>query len=38
MSALTVLKTDGQARLAVLNTEHGPVETPVFMPVGHKGR
>ncbi len=37
MSALTVLKTDGQARLAVLNTEHGPVETPVFMPVGTQG-
>ncbi len=37
MSALTVVKTDGQARLAVLHTGHGPVETPVFMPVGTQG-
>ncbi len=37
MSALTILKTDGQARLAVLHTGHGPVETPVFMPVGTQG-
>src|SRR5206468_216878 len=25
---------DGRARQAVLRTPHGPVETPVFMPVG----
>jgi queuine tRNA-ribosyltransferase len=28
---------DGQARAGVLRTPHGPVETPVFMPVGTKG-
>jgi queuine tRNA-ribosyltransferase len=29
-----VLSTCGQARAGVLRTAHGPVETPVFMPVG----
>jgi queuine tRNA-ribosyltransferase len=29
-----VVARDGQARAAVLDTAHGPVETPVFMPVG----
>jgi queuine tRNA-ribosyltransferase len=28
---------DGQARRGVLTTPHGPVETPVFMPVGTQG-
>lgn len=28
---------DGAARRGVLNTPHGPVETPVFMPVGTLG-
>jgi queuine tRNA-ribosyltransferase len=28
--------TDGAARAGVLHTAHGPVETPVFMPVGTK--
>ena len=37
MSALTIAQTDGQARLAVLHSLHGPVETPVFMPVGTQG-
>ncbi len=37
MSALTIAHADGQARLAVLHTGHGPVETPVFMPVGTQG-
>ena len=37
MSALTVEKVDGQARLAALHTGHGTVETPVFMPVGTQG-
>ena len=37
MSALTIAQADGQARLAVLHTGHGPVETPVFMPVGTQG-
>src|SRR5947207_394954 len=26
--------TDGAARAGLLRTPHGPVETPVFMPVG----
>src|SRR5688572_7641274 len=30
----TRLATDGAARLGRLDTPHGPVETPVFMPVG----
>jgi len=29
-----LLKTDGAARLGRLHTAHGPVDTPVFMPVG----
>lgn len=32
-----VLKTDGRARRARFRTMHGPVETPVFMPVGTAG-
>ena len=34
MSAFSLLAEDGNARAGVLNTRHGPVETPVFMPVG----
>ena len=37
MSVLTLLRADGQARLAFLETGHGRVETPVFMPVGTQG-
>jgi len=29
-----LLKTDGQARLGVLETAHGSIDTPAFMPVG----
>src|ERR1700722_2481442 len=29
-----LLHTDGAARHGLLHTPHGPVETPVFMPVG----
>jgi queuine tRNA-ribosyltransferase len=32
-----VTATDGAARVGVLETAHGPVQTPVFMPVGTKG-
>jgi queuine tRNA-ribosyltransferase len=32
--AFRVTHRDGQARRGVLDTPHGPVETPVFMPVG----
>src|ERR1700710_3118664 len=28
---------DGEARLGTLHTAHGPVPTPVFMPVGTAG-
>ena len=30
----TLLKTDGQARAGLLQLHHGPVQTPIFMPVG----
>jgi len=33
----TPTATDGAARAGVLHTAHGPVETPVFMPVGTAG-
>ena len=33
----TLTHTDGAARRGVLQTAHGPVETPVFMPVGTQG-
>ncbi len=29
--------TDGRARAATLATAHGPIETPIFMPVGTRG-
>ncbi len=29
--------TDGSARQGTLHTAHGPVETPIFMPVGTQG-
>src|SRR5687768_1745237 len=32
-----VLKNDGPARHGVLETSHGAVQTPVFMPVGTAG-
>ncbi len=32
-----VLRTDGAARLGRLDTNHGVVDTPVFMPVGTQG-
>jgi len=39
MSGFDLLKTDagGKARLGVLKTGHGDVQTPVFMPVGTAG-
>src|SRR5437763_426645 len=33
----TLLATDGSARRGRFETPHGPVETPVFMPVGTQG-
>lgn len=35
--AFRVLACDGAARCAVLETPHGSVETPAFMPVGTQG-
>ena len=35
-SPFRLTATDGGARAGVLETAHGPVETPVFMPVGTK--
>ncbi len=37
MIRFAVLATDGAARRGRLETPHGPVETPVFMPVGTRG-
>jgi queuine tRNA-ribosyltransferase len=36
MTAFAVSATDGAARAGVLQTAHGAVSTPVFMPVGTK--
>src|ERR1700733_4287920 len=36
MSAFRLSATDGSARAGVLETAHGAVRTPVFMPVGTK--
>jgi len=33
----TLIHTDGAARRGVLQTAHGAIETPVFMPVGTQG-
>ncbi|WP_291323034.1 tRNA guanosine(34) transglycosylase Tgt [Desulfonatronospira sp.] len=33
----TLEHTDGSARSGILNTRHGPVKTPAFMPVGTQG-
>jgi queuine tRNA-ribosyltransferase len=37
MGCFTVTATDGAARAGVLQTAHGAVPTPAFMPVGTKG-
>ena len=33
----TLAHTDGQARAGIIETKHGNIETPVFMPVGTQG-
>lgn len=33
-NSFTLLHTDGAARAGLLMTRHGPIETPMFMPVG----
>ncbi|MDO8429458.1 MAG: tRNA guanosine(34) transglycosylase Tgt [Candidatus Daviesbacteria bacterium] len=37
MSAFKIIATDEKARAGVLQTAHGMVETPIFMPVGTQG-
>ena len=37
MFNFTLKKTDGSARLGRIETAHGPIDTPVFMPVGTAG-
>ncbi|NPA17477.1 tRNA guanosine(34) transglycosylase Tgt [Persephonella sp.] len=37
MFGFKLLKKDGNARLGEINTPHGSVKTPVFMPVGTQG-
>ena len=37
MVSLEIQHTDGKARAGVLTTPHGPVPTPIFMPVGTTG-
>ena len=36
LTAFRVTATDGEARAGVLETAHGPIPTPAFMPVGTK--
>lgn len=36
-SRFQVHATDGHARAGVLNTTHGAIETPAFMPVATQG-
>ena len=33
----TIIAESGKARIGRLDTEHGPVETPFFMPIASKG-
>ena len=37
METIEIVKEEGHARLGVIKTVHGDVETPVFMPVGTHG-
>ena len=37
MFSFELKKTSGQARLGRIATAHGPIDTPVFMPVGTAG-
>ena len=34
--SFTLKKTDGRARLGEIQTAHGVIKTPIFMPVGTK--
>jgi queuine tRNA-ribosyltransferase len=35
--SFTITATDGSARAGTLETPHGSLQTPVFMPVGTAG-
>jgi queuine tRNA-ribosyltransferase len=37
MNMIQVLKEEGRARLGIIRTQHGEIDTPVFMPVGTQG-
>ncbi|WP_084219076.1 tRNA guanosine(34) transglycosylase Tgt [Syntrophorhabdus aromaticivorans] len=37
MNTIALLKQEGHARLGIVRTGHGEIETPVFMPVGTQG-
>jgi queuine tRNA-ribosyltransferase len=37
MKVIEIIRKDGAARLGTLLTEHGNIDTPVFMPVGTQG-
>ncbi|WP_456464387.1 tRNA guanosine(34) transglycosylase Tgt [Persephonella sp.] len=37
MFSFRLVKKDGNARLGIIKTAHGEIETPVFMPVGTQG-
>ena len=37
MFKFTLLKEDGKARVGKIQTSHGEIDTPVFMPVGTQG-
>jgi len=37
MNTINILKEEGRARLGIVRTQHGDIDTPVFMPVGTQG-
>lgn len=37
MNTIRILKKEGRARLGIIRTQHGEIDTPVFMPVGTQG-
>jgi queuine tRNA-ribosyltransferase len=37
MNTIRILKEEGRARLGIIRTQHGEIDTPVFMPVGTQG-
>jgi queuine tRNA-ribosyltransferase len=37
MNTIQILKEEGRARLGIIGTQHGEIDTPVFMPVGTQG-